>query len=231
MKFFTLSLFLLMFSTYYSSAQNFADSVLLLNGKSYRCNIKGMEGPSLHFEIKNKKGKIEQYFIADYRINSYYKNGIETAVYKQDDEIGNFLTYNESKRYAIGAYDARQTYKPYYVFWSSFALSYATSLWDTYLPKSVANDTNHVDYPNINTGFFQKRPTILPFTVPILLSVSFGLPNMRVKQKYILHQEGYGDKIYYTGFNSYAKQKRTFSALKGSFMGVGLGLITYAIFK
>ena len=213
-----------------TSAQNYPDSVLLLNGKSYKCNIKGMEGPSLHFEVQNKRGKVQQYYIAEYRINSYYKNGVETQVYKKDDEIGNFLTYDESKRYAIGAYDARHTYKPYYVFFTSMALAYATSLWDTYLPKSVALDSNHVDFPNVKTGFFQKNPTLIPFAVPILFSVSFGLPNMRVKQKYILHKDGYGDKIYYTGFNSYAKQKRAFSALKGGFAGVGLGLISYAIF-
>jgi len=117
-----------------------------------------------------------------------------------------------------------------FVFFTSMALAYATSLWDTYLPKSVALDSSHVDFPNVKTGFFQKNPTIIPFTVPILFSVSFGLPNMRVKQKYILHKDGYGDKIYYTGFNSYAKQKRAFSALKGGFIGVGLGLITYGIF-
>jgi hypothetical protein len=229
MKFLLFSFFTFIFSTHIS-AQNFADSVLLLNGKSFKCDIKGMEGPSLHFEVQTKKGKIEQYYIADYRINSYYKNGVETPIYKKDDEIGNFLTYDESKRYAIGAYDARQTYKPYYVFFSSLALAYGASLFDTYLPKSFANNPNHVDYPNIKTGFFQKNPTIIPFAVPILFSVSFGLPNMRVKQKYILHEEGYGDKIYYTGFNSYAKQKRAFSALKGGFLGIGLGLVSYAIF-
>ena len=226
------ALFLILFIGSFSlniSAQIFKDSVLLLNGKSYKCDIVGLEGPSLHFKI-DKKGTIQDYFIADYRVHSYYKNGIETRMYKQDDEIGNFLTYGESKRYAIGAYDARQTYKPYYVFFSSLALSYGISLWDTYLPKS-ANNPNHVDYPNVQTGFFKKRPTLIPFASPILMSVSFGLPNMRVKQKYILHEEGYGDKIYYTGFNSYAKQRRAFSALKGGFLGVGLGLITYAIFK
>jgi hypothetical protein len=229
MKLFLFSLFTFIILLH-TSAQNFADSVLLLNGKSYKCNLKGMEGASLHFEVQTKKGKIEQYYIADYRINSYYKNGIETPIYKKDDEVGNFLTYDESKRYAVGAYDSRQTYKPYYVFWTSFALAYTTSLWDTYLSKSFANDPNHVDYPNIKTGFFQKNPTIIPFAVPILFSVSFGLPNMRVKQKYILHEEGFGDKIYYTGFNSYAKQKRAFSALKGGFLGIGLGLVSYAIF-
>lgn len=229
MRLLLLSFFTLLLSIH-TSAQNFADSVLLLNGKSYKCNIIGMEGPSLHFEINTIYGKTEQYFIANYRINSYYKNGIETPVYQKNDEIGNFLTYNESKRYAIGAYDARQTYKPYYVFFTSLALAYGASLWDTYLPKSVANDTNHIDYPNVKTGFFKKSPTIIPFTLPLLFSVSFGLPNMRVKKKYILHEDGYGDKIYYTGFNSYAKRKRAFSALKGGFLGVGLGLVTYAIF-
>ncbi len=226
----TILLVLLIGFTWSVKSQSFADSVLLLNGKSYNCDIVGLEGPSLHFKIK-KKGSIQDYFIADYRIHSYYKNGVETKMYKQDDEIGNFLTYDESRRYAIGAYDARQTYKPYYVFFSSLALAYATSLWDTYLPKSVASDTNNVDFPNIQTGFFKKSPTLVPFVTPVLMSVSFGLPNMRVKKKYILHEEGYGDKIYYIGFNSYARQKRAFSALKGGFLGVGLGLITYAIFN
>ena len=39
------------------------------------------------------------------------------------------------------------------------------------------------------------------------------------------------DKMYYNGFNTYAKQKRAFSSLKGSAIGIGLGMITYAILK
>ena len=211
-----------------SYGQNFQDSVLLLNGKSYQSNMIGMEGPSLHFQVKKNNGKIQDYFIADYRVFTYFKNGKETVVYNRNEDIGNFLSVDESKRYAIGAYDARNTYKTRFVFWSSFALGYGVSLWDSYLsPKAF--DANQ--FPELNAGFFGKSPTMVPFAVPVLLSASFGLPNIRVKQKFMLHKEMTGDKMYYTGFNSYSKQKRAFSALKGSALGLGLGLISYAILK
>ena len=206
--------------------QSYQDSVLLLNGKSYQCNVIGLEGPSLHFKVENKKGISEDYFIADYRIFSFHQMGKETVLYEQNEEIGNFLRVDESKRYAIGAYDARQTYHTKFVFWSSFAFGYSMSLWDTYL-SSKAFDP--LLFPDKKSGFFGKSPTMIPFAAPILLTASFGLPNMRVKDKFILHKNMVNDNMYYAGFNSYSKQKRAFSALKGSAIGIGLGMITYAL--
>jgi hypothetical protein len=52
----------------YANSQNYQDSVLLLNGKSYKCNVIKMEGSSLYFEVEDKKGAAEDYFVADYRI-------------------------------------------------------------------------------------------------------------------------------------------------------------------
>lgn len=211
-------------------SQNYQDSVLLLNGKSYKCNIIGLEGPALHFQVKDKKGIIEDYVMDEYRIFSYHENGIENVLYKKNEELGNFLEPNESRRYAIGAYDARKTYHPTYVFWSSLAIGYSFLLWDTYLSQKVINDPNSTisDY---NAGFFGKGPTILPFAVPILMTATFGLHNMRVRDKYILHKNMVNDQLYYNGFNTYAKQKRAFSALKGSAIGIGLGMLSYAILK
>ena len=213
-----------------SSAQNYQDSVLLLSGKSYRCNVIGMDGPSLHFQVKDKKGKPEDYYMAEYRIFSFYKNGTEKVLYKKNDELGNFLEPHESRRYAIGGYDARETYHPAYAFWSSLAIGYGFSLWDTYLSEDAINSPSST-IPDYNAGLFGKGPTILPFAVPIVLTASFGLPNMRVRDKYILHKNMVNDQMYYNGFNSYAKQKRAFSALKGSAIGIGLGMLSYAILK
>lgn len=211
-----------------STAQTYKDSVLLLNGKSYQCNVIGLEGPSLHFQVENKKGLAEDYYVGDYRIFSFHHGGKETILYEFNEEIGNFLKVDESKRYAIGAYDARQTYHTNLVFWSSFAVGYSMSLWDTYLsPKAF----DPVQFPELQSGFFGKSPTMLPFTAPIVLTASFGLPNMRVKDKFILHKNMVNDKMYYNGFNSYSKQKRAFSALKGSALGIGLGMLSYAILK
>ena len=214
----------------YANSQNYQDSVLLLNGKSYKCNIIGMEGPSLHFKVEGKKNIPEDYFVADYRVFSYTANNKEIVVYQKNEEIGNFLTIDESKRYAIGSYDARQTYKTKLVFWSSLALGYGVSLFDTYLSQS-AIDSPTSTISGYNAGFFGKGPTIFPFALPILLTASFGLPNSRAKDKYMLHKNYINDQMYYNGFNAYAKQKRAFSALKGSAIGLGLGLISYAILK
>ena len=161
---------------------------------------------------------------------SYSKNNVESILYQKNEELGNFLEVHESKRYAIGGYDARHTYNPRYVFWSSLAIGYSFSLWDTYLSQK-AIDSPTANIADYNAGFFGKGPSMLPFAVPIVLTASFGLPNMRVKEKYILHKNMVNDQLYYNGFNSYAKQKRAFSALKGSAIGIGLGMLSYAILK
>jgi hypothetical protein len=226
--------YLFIFSLLYVSlgySQSFQDSVLLLNGKSFRCDVIGMEGPTLHFKIDHKDEKKADFFVADYRVFSYTKNQTETIVYKYDEDIGNFLKVDESKRYAIGAYDARKTYKTPVVFWSSLAAGLGVSIWDTYLTKATVNDPEFINSNNLTPGFFKSNPTLLPLAVPIVMSVSFGLPNMRVRDKHILHKNMVNDKMYYQGYNTYSKQKRAFSALKGSAIGVGLGLLSYAILR
>ena len=140
-------------------------------------------------------------------------------------ELGNFLSISESRRYAIGSYDARQTYKPYFVFYTSLALTYSLSLWDTYLPDHANN------VPTLNPGFFGKSPTMIPFAAPILFAAAFGLPHSRAKDKYMLHKNMVNDQMYYNGFDSYARQKRAFSALKGSAIGLGLGILSHLILK
>ena len=209
----------------YATSQSFKDSVILLNGKSYKCNVIKSEGTSLNFQVEGKKGDAQNYNVDTYRIFSYHQNNTETILYKKNDELGNFLTVDQSRRYAIGSYDGRQTYKPFYVFLTSFSLTYGISIWDTYLPANQNND------PNLNTGFFGKSPTLIPFAAPILFAASFGLPNSRAKDKYMLHKTYINDQMYYNGFNAYAKQKRALSALKGSAIGLGLGLLSYAILK
>ncbi len=223
-----LSTLILLLITQVVISQNYQDSVLLLNGKSYKCDVIGLEGSNLHFQIKDKKNVVDDYFISDYRIFSFTQAGKESVLYKKNEEIGNFLEVHESKRYAIGAYDARQTYKVPHVFISSLIVGYGVSIWDTYMTKKAVTNS---EIPGLKAGFFGKGPTLIPFSVPLLLTASFGLPNIRVRDKHMIHKDYINDQMYYNGFNSYSKQKRAFSALKGGALGVGLGLITYGILK
>ncbi len=151
-------------------------------------------------------------------------------MYQQDELKDNFLTVNEARNATLGSYDARQTFKPRFVFWSSVALGYGMSLYDTYLlQKSV----DHKDYSGVHQsgGFFKSRPTFTPIFVPLVLSVGWSLPSFKIKEKQIIQTHLFNDESYYRGYHRVARHQRVFAALKGSLIGIGAGLITYAVFK
>lgn len=226
MKFF---LSLLFFGiSIYSTAQNYQDSILLINGLSYKANVLDFKGGMLHFEVLDKKGNTKLYEIGQSRIFSYETNEKETILYQKGLGIMDDLEVQEVRRYAIGGYDARQTYNARYVFWSTLAVTYGISIWDTYLSS---NAFDPVQFPELKAGFFGKGPTMVPFAAPLLFTAAFALPKMRIRDKHILHKNYHGDNMYYHGFNDYSKKKRTFGALKGSVIGLGMGLISYSIFR
>ncbi len=222
------SIILILFFSFSGFCQNFKDSIILLNGIAHTCNILEKKNSYINVEIKNKKGEVEVFSYEEYRVFSYTQKGKENVVYNYDPDFGNFLTVDESRRYTLGSYDARKTYKPRVVFWSSFAMGYGFSLYDTYMSKAaVINSEN----PDLKAGFFGKGPTLLPIAVPLVLTATWAFPNIKVREKYILQKNLQYDKMYYHGFNQISKQKRTFAALKGSAMGIALGYISYMAFK
>lgn len=213
-----------------ASAQNYQDSILLVNGVSYQAKVIDFKGGILHFESSDKKGEPKHFEVSQSSIFSYHEKGTETILYKKGLGLMDNLEVHEVRRYAIGGYDARQTYNPRYVFWTTLVATYGISLWDTYLSQKAIDheDSAISDY---NAGFFGKGPTMVPFVAPLMFTAAFGLPKMKVRDKYILHKNYHGDNMYYHGFNDYSRKKRTFGALKGSVAGLALGLISYSIFR
>lgn len=211
-------------------AQAEKDSILLLNGKVYRGTITGMSDGFLKFDELDKKGNTFTSQIEDYRIFSYTQKGQESIVYQMDEFKNNFLTVEEAKNVTLGSYDARKRFKPRFVFWSSLALSYAASIFDTYLPQHVIDDPNYLG-GQTSPGLFKGNPTMLPLIVPGVLSVSWAFPSFRIKEKQMIQLHLVNNESYYHGFHRIAKQKRILAALKGGLIGIGSGLITYAIFK
>ena len=206
------------------------DSIILLNGKVYRGVITSAENGELSFEERNKKGELNVSQLPYYRIFSYTQAGVETIVYEENEFGGDYLTVEEAKNATLGSYDARQTFKPRMVFWSSLVMGYGASLYDTYLnQKSI----DHPDYVGSETspGFFKSRPSVFPFFIPAVLTVSWALPSFKIKYKNILQKQLINDVSYYRGFHRIAKQKRVLSALKGSLIGIGLGFVSYAAFN
>lgn len=222
--------FLLIFTSFLSFGQSEQDSIILLNGRVYRGTINEVNNDFVLFSEKDKKGNILNSEMSNYRIFSYTKKGEETIVYKQNDQTANFLTENEARKATLGSYDARQTFKPRVVFWSSLALGYGMSLYDTYLQQKTID---HEDYNNEynSRGFFKSNPTFLPIFVPLVLTASWAIPSFKIKEKQMIQMHLKNDESYYRGYHRIAKQKRMLAALRGSLIGIGAGMLTYAVFK
>ena len=229
MKFSGFLYLFLVFST--AGAQQ--DSIVLLNGKVYRGKIESYQNGVLTYREAEGKNSGTLTEITFDRLFSYSSGGNETVVYSQNEFIGDFLTVEEARRTTLGSYDARHTFKPRFVFFSSLALGLGVSILDTYYTQKAYDRfvlANGYPPTTATVGFFGAPPTAMPILVPVVLSVGWGIPSFRIKNDQILQKNLRGDESYYRGYHRIAKQKRIFAAITGSAIGIGAGFISYAIF-
>jgi hypothetical protein len=216
-----------------SFSQSQKDSILMLNGKVYKGTIIGLEetldDSILKYKSISKKGHETNEVLSTYRIFSYTQNGENKVLYHPDEFKGNFLSIEETKHVTIGSYDARQTFKPRFVFWSSYAIGLGASVFDTYLSKKSATDSSLI--APLEPGFFKSNPSIAPFFVPAVLSVSWSFPTFKLKDKQMLHKEYKNNANYYRGYHRISKQKRILSSLMGSVAGIATGMTLYYILQ
>lgn len=226
-----LILFSFVFLGAIARCQGNTDSLLLLNGKSIRGTITAIdvfEGDSIiRYNFTNKKGKTLNEMIETERIFSYSWKGKHTTLYQPNEFIGDYLTVKQTHDVTIGSYDARQTFKPHVPFWTGFALGLGASIWDTYLTKKEATDSSLIAPKE--PGFFKSEPSVFPFFVPVVLSVSWALPSFKLRENKMIHKNYMGNEYYYRGYHRIAKQKRMLGALFGSLGGVAIGMFTYYI--
>jgi hypothetical protein len=217
-------------SSLVSHSQTAQDSIILLNGRVFIGPVVSVSDGFLKYTETTKSGETFTSEFDIYRIFSYTQNGTETILYKQDDLKDNFLTVDEARNATLGSYDARKTFKPRFVFWSSMALGYGASIFDTYLLQKTVD---HPQYVGTQTsgGLFKSRPTFMPIFAPLVLSVGWSLPSFKIKEKQMIQTHLLNDKSYYRGYHRIARHKRVFGALKGSLIGIAAGMITYAAFK
>lgn len=210
------------------------DSIVLLNGLVYRGTIKSVGTEVLTYVDAAEPDEEFPFEITTDRLFSYVQSGQETILYRQDELKGDFLTVEEARFATLGSYDARKTFKPRFVFWSSLLIGYGVSLLDTYYSQNSYDAffaENGYGPTNAKVGFFGTGPTLMPIVVPIVLSVAWGLPSFKVKEHQVLQKDLFGNETYYRGFHRIAKQKRIFAAIKGSAIGIGAGVLSYAIFR
>ena len=140
--------------------QGFNDSIILLNGKTFRGDFIELNEEYLVFNSPSKKGDF-QLMIEKYRIFSYTNNDLETVLYEHQPDADNFLTVDESRKFTLGSYDARNAYNVKPVIFVSMGLTLGISLMDTYLTK---NEAAASVTPGLKSGFFARhRDPVLSF--------------------------------------------------------------------
>lgn len=203
-----------------------SDSILFLNGKVFKGDIKSVDNGIIQIDyLKGKKSKSHE--VNQYRLFSYFNDGKNTVTYTQDDFLGHFLTVQEAQAATFGCYDARHTFKPRMAFWTSYGVSASMVVIDTYFSHKAYNDP---DYQGTATpGFYEGRPGAISILAPIAMTGIWTIPNTRVKQKLVLHKNYHGDLSYYRGYNRIARQKRVLAALRGGLLGLVTGYASYFI--
>ena len=206
------------------------DSILLLNGRVYFGTITSTSGDFITYTEPVKKGKVMDSQIDKYRVFSYTQGTTQTIVYKQKGDVQNFLTVQEAMNATIGSYDARQTFRPGVAFWSTMVISYGVSLYDTYLSQSTINNPDYIG-GETSAGLFKANPSIGPILVPLVFTAAWAFPSFKIRKKQMIHLDLKGNVDYYRGFHRVARQKRMLGALRGGLIGIGAGLVSYAIFR
>ncbi len=186
------------------------DSIVLLNGKVYRGEVQKVEAGVLTYTEFKNDGTTEDVDLTTDRLFSYVHEGKETVFYVENEFTGDFLPVESARRATLGSYDARQTLKPRFVFYSSLLVGLGVSILDTYYTQSAYNnfvETNGTPPISAQVGFFGAKPTLMPILVPMVLSGAWAIPSFRIKPKQLLQKNLYGDEQYYRGFNRVARQK------------------------
>lgn len=215
-------------------SQENRDTILLQNGKQFPCNITDVDEIRIDYTQFTKRGKEKSGFIQNYRIYDYKKyTGEVSIMYQYDTLAGNHFTVPEMKSFVLGGLDARQNYKDH--IWLSainFGLSYGAVLFDTYLTKKSADQIN-ADNPDMHfePGFFGSEPSYFPIFVPVVITAVISIPRFKIRRKQVGRKHLYDDPHFKWGYHRISRQKRLFWQLGGGFGGLGLGYLSYFLFK
>lgn len=224
--------FILLTISPFTFGQALLDSITLLNGHTYMGRDTKIQGNFLTTTVHNAKGDYDME-LALRRVFSMTNDQGENVYYYLDELQGDYLTIPESRQATWGSRDARVTSKPWGVFLSSAVISLSSSLFDTHLSQNKIDDLSaQSGVPSeLEAGFFGAQPTMMQLLLPTTFSLVWAFPSFKVREHKILQANMRGNAFYYRGYNRIAKQKRMFSALLGGFVGTGVGLISYGIFK
>ncbi len=203
------ALFILIFSciSNVSISQINSDTILFFNGKTLITTVTNITKPTkiqegtISHTKKRNTDKIK--IISSDDVFSIKRSTGEKMIYFYDTAFGNEFTVEEMRLYMLGHLDASQLKNGYLAFTVNMILSVGVGATGTFLAP------------------------VIPFMVAGL----FGLPKVKVKNKYVSNPDYLKHDPYLMGYEHEGKRKRKLKSLLGGGIGLIAGLIAADILK
>jgi hypothetical protein len=173
--------------------------------------------------LKNKPGNLDYYRI--FSVSG--ADGKETILYRTDTLLGQDRNETEARYFAYGGQHAYKYVKPYWQMAAAGGASLFLSMLDTYNNEAYTLINGTV----VEKGLFRSEPSVLQVAIPFIATAAFGFTRVKLKSSQVRDRALLNDENFLLGYKRVARQKIVFNSLKGSLMGVAVGLVGYAIFK
>lgn len=132
---------------------------------------------------------------------SYGKS--EKVYYALDEPNGDFSTESEMRAFVIGQKDARYGVRGRFWLMSGFALGAISG--------------------------YAMKSSLYALVVPPMFALSAQIPVIKIKESHISDHAYFQNEDYAAGYAAHARSRYTRQALKGSVLGMLVGIVTYAI--
>lgn len=153
-----------------------------------------------------EKGKVKESFVHRSEIFSIQKgNEPEQIFYALDDVLGDWMTVDEMRIYMAGEQDARNFYKARLAFFIGIPLA-------------------------AGSAYLAQGGLILTLGGPVLYSILQLAPTIRIRENTITNPLHQYNEIYALGYERVARSRQVVQALKGSAIGMAVGVAGYFIF-
>lgn len=131
------------------------------------------------------------------------KDSTEQVFYYFDEPIGNDLKVEEMRAFVVGERDARYGVRGRFWLVSGFVVGALSG--------------------------YALEGAVYSLAVPPLFALSAQLPVVKIDSRHISDKQYYENENYAAGYESTARSKNTRQALKGSVLGLLVGIVSYAI--
>lgn len=185
---------------------NGQDKIHLYNGKVLKGKIHEVDTNNIYYKYLSKKGEWKVDYTSKYRVFSFVKDQEETVLYKQDTSVGDYRTVQDLRLFIQGEKDA---------------FNGANSRTASLLGFVVG----------AGAGFYIGNNNMMVVGVPLAYTAISLIPRVRIKKETVKELSYLENEAYIDGYVREAKIRRSFGALKGSAIGLAVGIISNLIFN